>query len=281
MALSLGIHTSVANHYGNSLTTAAKNPNASGSTFVVFMAFPTGASIVGAGVPTDSSGVNTYVQRGSTQLFGFSTQKFMCYDCQNAVGVSNMVWGAQFAGYNTVEMFVVEIKTAVGSGQYATLDAIAGSANNTFTSPTPFNSPVITTSATNDYILSATVTDMGTPATGQIVTDTAGFNNILDTITDGTNLFPGATAGYAASAMTSYNDVFVYGGTSNQSAAAFTVAYRLVGSTGASPSRLPPFGLGAIMPLAWVIRRRQKLAIEKRRAWMKNAGGILTLSKVD
>lgn len=213
MSLSIGVSTFNEQHFASSATTGAVTPQTSGSTFALFV---TGGAISSI---SDSVG-NTYTQRAVFTVNGGSRNAYW-YDCQNATGASNMTWTYTATGSGGLSIFVVEIATGAGSGIYPTVDASATtSSSNTLTGP------AVTAAGSNEVAVSCIfAAGNGTAST---INDTAGWNTLLQSITDNSQYFIGALSALAISSAGSYNDA--YAGTNlGSSSGLITVTYKAGG----------------------------------------------------
>lgn len=201
MSLSIGVSQQATGAFNASITTGAATPQASGSTFVMLM---TGGS------PTASDSVgNSYTSRGTFTING-GTRTGFWYDCYNATGAAGMTWTYAPSSQGECTLLVLEIATGAGSGLYPIIDssAVVNSANTS-------TGASAAAAGGNEVALSCIFLATGSATT--TINDSAGWNNILQSVTASSTLFCGALSAQAIASAGSYNDTYtvVAGGSSS------------------------------------------------------------------
>jgi hypothetical protein len=229
--LTLGANTLIWNNFTETLTLPSVNTQTSLSTFVVILSTTgtfTGISDTVGGVATG----NIYNQIGTSETFGFGGKTLTAYACVNGAGGNTHVVTVNTSSFGTGQAFFCEIEGFAGN--HAVLDNFAMPTNGDTAIGTSIPSPTAVASSADAFLLAAIMaTQDGTTSSGDTVTDTAGWNNILQSFTDGTgttSAYPGAMSALVNQAAGSYNDTFLYGSTTNtHNWAAFTMAFKAQG----------------------------------------------------
>ena len=246
--------SATAGGYGTSFTTTAVATQASGSSFVVFVA---GNAAINA--PTDSAG-NTYVLKGSgTYTDNSNTFPYSIYVALNGTGSStHTVTASEASTGNSLVVLFIEIKNAATLQALPTPTSSTGSATVTC--------PAVTPSAVPAYILSlaANLSDAVYSA------PTDGFS-IVAQLESGDSQMTAASAGIAVTTSVSYQTAMTLsvseGWTANTlvftGGATFTPQPVKSGGKLLISNGKVLTGALLLMPLSWTINRRNKRAAER------------------
>jgi hypothetical protein len=235
---------------GTTVTTPAVAPAASGSGFYVVVVQRC-ATALAVNIPTDNKG-NTFVRIG-TQIASSTPMAVDRFYCPNATGGSGyQVSGVRAAGTGSMSVFFQEMPGAAASPLDQSTQATAFAKLNA-------GAQSLTPGSGGEMLCTLITTDEFS-ATPISFTAPAGFTTQQSQLVGNTNGAVGALATDIVTAATSYNPTWV--GPSNNNIVIFD---SFQGSAGAPvrQSPLPLTGVGALAPLAWVIRRRQIRARER------------------
>ena len=220
MSLSIGVSAFGQQHFAASVTTGAVTPQTSGSTFALFI---TGGAVSSL---TDSQS-NTYTLRQTFTINGGTRTAWM-YDCQNAVGAASMTFTYTPTGTGTCVILMAEIATGAGSGIYPVLDGTVQLTSSTNT----LVGPSATAAGSNEVGISC-IFGAGAGTT-VVFSDSTGWNNLLQSITDAVNYYVGAISATTISSAGSYNDT--YSGSTNVGTSNGLVTALYKASGGIAPS---------------------------------------------
>ncbi len=161
MAISVGVHTKASDATTNTTTTSAVTTAASGSTFVIGIAYPNSDTVTSV---TDSKS-NTYTLIQQVADVGDGL-KVALYYCQNGVGGSGHTASLKISSTDPKAIYFTEI---LGAATTSVLDQNSGILD----TATPFDSPVTTTQA-NELVYTLLVSSNATAS----VTWNGGFTGL-------------------------------------------------------------------------------------------------------
>ena len=190
----IGVHISAAasSPATSTLTTTTVTTQASGSSFWICAAVPTGIS-----VSASDGKSNTYIQTGSTISNFDSATDFYRFKSINGTGGSGHTFSISLGAVPAFDsLWAVEIKNSTGG---------VDQQNAQVTSVSPFDSPSVTTGTANEVILGCAIDN--STATGDNFTAATTYT-LLDQITDGTQFATGASIGKAISSTGTFKTEF-------------------------------------------------------------------------
>jgi hypothetical protein len=207
MAMSIGASAQNASNFTESLTTGSATTQASGSTFVIY--------VFGNGVLADITGIsdskgNTYPAAGSpnaTFTWNSGSQSAYAWVSTGAsTGGSGHTFTVTTNTFLSLVIFAVEI---ISGSTYALLDqsAVTPSLSNVTTA----NTPSVTPTVNGEVVLGLFGASYSATTT---ITDTTGFNNILQSyLTGGASSIGivGAISGTVQGSAAAINDIFTIG----------------------------------------------------------------------
>lgn len=198
MAIAIGQHAA----YGTpafttagSITTPAKTTSASGSTFVITVY---GTIAIASSTPVQDSFSNTYTLKASGTVY-FGALNVYMYVCDNGSGGSGHTATANFSVVGHGAIFFDEV-TGAANPSYDTSATVSNNGGGASQSGAS-----VSTGNANDLILSMLCTN----GDGATITDTAGWNAILDSVGAGTAGNATAAISYEVVSSTgTYSDTY-------------------------------------------------------------------------
>jgi len=224
MPIALGQHKSAGTAAFSpvtSLTTAAPAGNTNtGSAFVIMVI--TGGTVAGV-TPVQDSFSNTYTLKASAAVI-FGAQHVYCYLCDNGTGGASHTATVNFSASTAGGIFFTEV-TGAATSSYDTSNTVSNNGAGASQS-----GAAVTTTNANDLILSM----LGTNGTGDTITDTSGWNSIIESMGFGSGgAANGVLSWQVESATGTYSDTY---GVSNSSDATGGVTIALkAAASGSSP----------------------------------------------
>lgn len=191
--ISLGVHAAAGGAAGNTVTTAAIAPAATGSLFYVCVGTGAGDAI---NVPTDSKG-NVYTQIGTTFTTGGPASMARFYKANATGGIGLTVTATSPTGAQ-VSVWFVEVLgvTTLDQGGNATIHNATVS---------PYVSPSVTTTTAAEILLGCGTDD--STGLSDVFTAPSPFT-ILDQVTNGAALVTGADSYQIVAATSTYHSSF-------------------------------------------------------------------------